>query len=76
MQFDYEENGIKFNVHVIPFDELEKFLKPVTHKCLICKLGFHSEKILEKCPNGCEGLVRRIGDENFGHGNKTDKKTK
>ena len=31
----------------------------VTHKCVICGCLFNDDKELARCPNMCEGLIRR-----------------
>jgi len=61
-KFSFEKNGINYNV--IETDNLlEAVENNITHNCKICGNMFSNEKELAKCPNGCEGLIRRIKNE-------------
>ena len=72
-RFSFEHDGINFDIHMV---DVTDDVKPhggnqvdlsniftFTHTCIMCGKMFKSEKELDKCPEGCEGLIRRKKNE-------------
>jgi len=55
-KYNFEKDGINYTVYTycLGSDDIS-----ATHHCIICGTKFNSDKDLVKCPNGCEGLIRK-----------------
>jgi hypothetical protein len=65
MRYSFEKDGINFDVIFIDEEFVQEMITPPTHHCKLCGLLFITDANLAKCPNGCEGLIKREENENI-----------